>query len=330
MKRTIELILLAKTTQRAAFDPANPPKRMLMIPWGATKTVEPKLPLMVVSDVTCRVLAANQLRAGFDRVALDYQHNTVEGSPEFERTKEPREIAATGVVEVVPGEGVYLSAIEWTPDGPKNALNYPDISPAPRTDAQGNVLFIHSFALCRQGAGEGLRFAKLSVETNQGDEVMDPKLKEMLCRLLKLPAETGDAELLSALDAAAGALSTLSVSLGEVAAGKSAVVALTAKLDEATNKLTALSAEMVDVRKQVLLSDAARDGKVIPLSADAVAKMDLPTLTDLVGKLPRGVVPLAAQTPAQIVDPASASAAVDKVAALCGLDPAKVRELNKK
>jgi phage I-like protein len=329
MKRTIELILLATTAQRAAFDPANPPKRMLMIPWGETKTVEPKLPRLVVGDITVAALAVNQAKLGFDRVALDYIHNTVEGSPEFLRTKEPREIAATGVVETVPGEGVYLSAIEWTPDGPKNAMNYPDISPAPRTDAQGNVVFIHSFALCRQGAGEGLRFARLSVETNEGD-AMDPKLKELLCRLLKLPAETAEDGITAALDTAAGQIACLSVTLPLVDAHKGAFETLTAKLTAAEGKIATFSTELIDLRKQVLLSDAARDGKVIPLSADAVAKMDMPTLTDLVGKLPKGVVPLSAHTPAKVDDPASSNAALDKVAVMCGMDPAKVRELNKK
>ena len=153
---------------------------------------------------------------------------------------------------------------------------------------------------------------------------MDPKLRELLCRLLKLNADTKEEDVLKAVDTAAGQLATLSVTLPAVDGQKTALEAL-------AQKVTALSAELVGVRKDMVLADAARDGKVIPLAADAVAKMDLATLTELVSKLPAGVVPLAAKTPDKVQTPESQTddAALDTVARGCGLDPKKVREANK-
>jgi phage I-like protein len=297
--------------------------------------VNEKLPVMRINERTVAMLSATQRKFGFERIALDFEHNTVPDSPEFKRTKEPRPIAATGLLETVPGDGLYLLGIEWTPSGLENAANYPDLSPAVMCDADGTLLFVHSVALTRAGAGEGLRFATLSVEStesNEGASSMDPKLKAMLCKLLKLDADkASDDDVMSGLDACGSLVQTLSaeggvaariVTLnGAVEGGKTAIEALTAKIET-------LSADLVQVQREIVLGEARSDGKVIPLSAESIGAMDLKQLREMVSKLPAGVVPLSARTPRDLkVDGCApvAGDAIDVIARRCGVDPAKVR-----
>jgi phage I-like protein len=109
-----------------------------------------------VNATTARELPANQARRKRDRVALDFQHNTVDGSQFYKG--EPAKIAAFASLEIVEGEGIYLSNIEWTPDGKAFAADghYPDLSPAIITNDKGEVMLVYSAGLARQGEIEGI------------------------------------------------------------------------------------------------------------------------------------------------------------------------------
>jgi phage I-like protein len=299
------------------------------------------MPIVRVGEKTLACLSANQRRLGFDRIALDYEHNTVPGSAEYKRTQEPRPIAAHGMLSVVRGEGLYLEDAAWTPDGPKAAANYPDVSPTPMLDPDTHeVVFVHSVALTRAGAGDGLRFPMLSIEVNtQGDTRMDPKLKALLCRLLKKPEDSKDDDIASALENLGLTVSTLSAAdlpgkltlLSTTLDGqKTAIQTMTSQVQALDASLKTLSADMTRVRKSILVRDAVALGKQIPLDAAGIESMEIATLSTLLDKLPDGVVPLAARTPRAPQEPGAAGdqAALDKVARLCGMDPEQVRKAN--
>jgi hypothetical protein len=110
---------------RLSGDPL--PVRKLVLPWGTSQAIDGPVTL---DDSSVRYFSATQQAQGWDRVALDYEHNTVAGTPAHKETTEPREVAAFGVPTLVPGEGLFLESLEWTPGGVKSAANFCDISPA--------------------------------------------------------------------------------------------------------------------------------------------------------------------------------------------------------
>jgi len=117
---------------------------------------------ILVNEHTAELLPKLQKETGFDRIALDFEHNTVPGSPEYERTREPREIAGYGTPKVIKGFGVVLDKIDYTPLGRATARNYTDVSAALQRTSDGIVCFLHSVALTRAGQLTDLRFVQLS------------------------------------------------------------------------------------------------------------------------------------------------------------------------
>ena len=141
----------------------------------------------------------------YRRVALDYEHNTLPGTPAYKAGQEPRTVAGFGVVEIVEGEGAFLSIDRYTPDGEQNAPNYCDLSAGAYLDEGGEVVAIHSVALCRNGAVEGMDFTQvaLSVEMPEApckkvEEHMDIK---KMAALLGLPETATEAEIETAVKA---------------------------------------------------------------------------------------------------------------------------------
>ena len=152
-------LLSAKSLKNEA-SASTLPSRFKILDWGVNNTLKGEF---IVNETTLAVLPTNQAKMGRDTVALDYEHNTVAGSVEYERTREPRETAAHFKVEVVKGDGVYLSHGEYTASGVENAKNYPDLSPTLFSNEKGEVIGIHSVALTRTGAKVDLHFDTLSV-----------------------------------------------------------------------------------------------------------------------------------------------------------------------
>jgi len=271
------------------------PKRLKVLNWGVNET---KKGAVVVGPQTVRQLALNQDSHGFDRVALDYEHNTVPGTPEFERTKEPREVAAYGVPLVVPGEGLFLDDLIYTPSGEKNALSYIDLSPAVTNDpVSGEIVFMHSTALCRQGATPDVSYYSVTLNPKEKEPTMD--MKEVLAQLDALSKSLADLKAVVEGMKPKEVVETLSVSRelsGKVTAHGETVKALTDRLDK--------------FERQSLVDKATHAGKVIPLNADELAKVDLVTLSAMIDKLPP-TVPLHQRTPATTVsDPADAAAVI--------------------
>lgn len=339
------------------------PPRLKLLDWGHNQTS--KGPVLV-NETTAQALPLNQARRGFDRVALDYEHNTVPGTPEFTRTREPREVAAYGVPVVVPGEGLFLEQAEYTPSGRQHARNYIDLSPAPELNERGEVVFLHSAALCRQGAVEGLTFFSVEVaeadkgsgetpnSTDEEKALMD-KVLALLRKALGLTDDAGEDQIVAAVQG----VTALSARIGEVEGLLQPLVALTAAdgkltvlstgvdtlkadlaglkdgkaLETLQGQVAGLSAGLDGVRREILCYNARLQGKVIPLTAEQIAKSDLTTLSAMIEKLPAGEVPLVALSAGAIQEHGAGGAgtmteADKRVALACGLDPANVAKAN--
>jgi phage I-like protein len=153
-----------------ALDGKALPSRIKVLSWGdnpSIKTINPK-----VTTRTISALPDFQRKRGRDRVALDYEHNTVPGTAEFDRTSEPRKVAAYGVVCVVEGDGLYLDDLLYTPSGIANAGEYIDLSVAANLDEKtGEVLGVHSVALTRAGAVEDVHFFSIEEPQQKGSHM---------------------------------------------------------------------------------------------------------------------------------------------------------------
>jgi phage I-like protein len=153
----VACVLISKGLKFLALEAAklgkDLPTRLLIVPWGKTETNQGPV---ICNATTLRELPANQARRKRDRVALDFQHNKVEGSQFYKG--EPAKVAAFASLEVIDGEGIYLANIEWTPDGKAFAADghYPDLSPAIITNDKGEVVVVHSARLGCDGEIDGI------------------------------------------------------------------------------------------------------------------------------------------------------------------------------
>ena len=275
------------------------PTRIKLFNWGANDTAsEGKF---IVGKKTLDSLAANKAAHGFDRIALDYNHNSLKGHPNFQ--PDPRKVAAYGVPVVIEGEGLFLDSLSWTPSGQENALEYSDLSPTVARDASGEVTFIHSAALCPQGQVKGLTFLSADVLPAHGEKhtihktvttkTMD--FKKLLCAILGLDPEKATDEAITAAAEKFGKEEKTEPEHKEEAKAeaKPDAEALSAAVKKMTDGLTALQARMDKQERDQLVALAVRDGKEIPKSA---ATLSNDQLTALVAELPV-TVPLSKRTP---------------------------------
>jgi len=97
------------------------PVRVKLLNWGRNETSSGPV---LVDDTTAKVFSANQKAIGCERVQVDFEHNAVPGTAEFNRTQEPRPVAGHSTLVCVPGEGSFAEAVTYTADGEKSARNY--------------------------------------------------------------------------------------------------------------------------------------------------------------------------------------------------------------
>jgi hypothetical protein len=175
------------------------PIRLVVGPWGTHETQKGRI---TFNETTVRELPIRQRLAQFDRIALDFNHNTVPGSESYRG--EPAPVAAHGVPSVVAGEGIILSELEWTPDGEAAVRGryYIDLSPTIELNAAGEAIFIHSAALCRQGAIPGLSLFSADPLGDRG--LSEPHLRLLLTTALYLQHDAHDDDILDSIQRAAG------------------------------------------------------------------------------------------------------------------------------
>ena len=286
------LIALKAASALAADQPL--PERLLFLKWGSNPS---RYGDIKVNEITLAAVPVNQAKAKFDHVAIDFQHNSVPGTPYYQG--EPVKLAARKArVEVVAGEGIYLSGIDWITDL-ATAKCYPDLSLCPKVDADNNVIFVHSGALCRQGEVEGITFPlaadPFAADSNPSKEkIMDHK--KLLLAILGLTETATDVEVETAAKALAEKMQK-----GEPTAD---IKALSAAIAEALKPLSAeidaLKATGIERERQAIKDRARLQGKVIPLSAlpgaDGKGGLDNGALGKLVDELPV-TVPMDQRTP---------------------------------
>jgi hypothetical protein len=239
--------------------PGALPTRLKVLEWGVNKTLKGDI---VVDEETLKVFSANQRAVGRDRVALDFEHNTVPGTEEFNRTQEPRMVAGFWTPKVIRGEGVVLEAPKWVAPE-REVLAYEDISATPFVEPAGNgrsrVIGLHSVGLTRAGASD---FTFLSA----------PEIEALVETLSVGKTNRTKTNMQLTVAALAGMLGL------EQSATEADVKA---KLDG----VMALSAKMEALERQVVALGANAGGKleVIALSVDGKSMTVTPT--ELAGKV---------------------------------------------
>lgn len=305
----------------STVQPGKLPTRIKILNWGGNENA--KGAKIVVGD---RLIQNMKHPAyPFKVVALDFEHNTLPGTPAYAESKEPRDVAGYVSLDVVPGDGVYAVVQTWTPLGVDKAHNYLDVSATPVLDKDGNVVAVASVALCRTGAVPGMEFKQvplsaLLVSTNPNK---DKLMREKLIAMLKLAPEATDDDIMAACEAAmkaAPAPTPLSADVQKVVSD-----AVTAAVTPLSTDVANFKQELLKRDKQQVISDARMEGKVVALSADAVQQLSLDALKDHVKALPV-TVPLSATTPAHVQEnkPGTISDEQRAIALSCGQDPEKV------
>lgn len=291
-------------------DATEPPNELIVCPWGESPT---RKGVVIVNGKTMEVFNAEMKARRWDRVALDYQHNTVSphqpGTPEHDAwlAQEPRDVAAFASVEVRKDVGLVYTNLRWTDSGKTSWKNFEDISPAVVRNARGEVIALHSTALCRAGEMDGLAlFASLDPNTNftgiylkPDDKTMTDLLKKLLVKQgVKVPADATQETICAlAADHLDGGQEDPPKEEGKKEDAKpDAVTELTATVKGLVQTVTTLTAEVTslkagggvqtDAQKRAdLLAEATRQGKVIPLSAEEIDKLPVDVFTSLVKNL---------------------------------------------
>lgn len=174
------------------------PSRLKLLSWGPNPSSKGT---WILNETSAAQLPLNQKRANFDRVALDFNHNSVPGSESYKG--EPVLVAAHGTPALIANDGLYLENLEWTPEGREfvGGRHYIDLSPTILPNEKGEVLFLHSAAVCRQGSVHGLSILSASnliqtLQLNMTD------YRPLVCALLGLSADATDTQITTAAEAA--------------------------------------------------------------------------------------------------------------------------------
>ncbi len=282
------------------------PMRLKIAKWGTDTTQKGKV---TCNATTAAVLIRNQDATKRRRVALDFQHNTVEGSPTY--GGEPAKVAAFGDVEMVPGDGVYLSAIEWTPEGKDAALggHYPDVSPAVKLNEQGEIIWVHSAGLVRQGEIDGLTLFSAADEigsliaqcTTDDPQTTDMDIKatrdllNLFCGMagVSIP-ETATIEEMQGLAKTGAAKLQAAIGTQQGKAAADEVTTLAASVKDLQTELAGLRKEQTAAKKAAIIAVASAAGKIIPFDAAQIEGMSVEVFSAIVDKLPAGQVPVEA------------------------------------
>ncbi len=342
MDKPAKIILLRTTgvTVSLSADAAKLPRRIKVLNWGENPNCHGRRVNVGALFVKC----LNADTYPYRKVALDFEHNTFPGTPAYKESQEPRPVAGFGTIEAVEGDGVYLAMSSWTPEGERMAANYADVSAGAVTDREGNLVAVASVALCRAGAVEGMDFveaplsggvsAALSGIVNQegGLKPAAPILKgramdykALLLKMLGLGEDATDEAIQAALDAAGKKPEQAEPSSAIKSEALSAAVkaAVAEAVKPIAEKVAALSAAAVAHEKADLIAEAAREGKVIALGADAIGKITVEDLKATIAKTPV-TVPLSARTPGHMKETPPAgevSEELRQIALNCGVSP---------
>lgn len=244
-----------------------------------------------VFRVTERTVAAikAQREAGLkDRVVVDFEHNSLPGSPTYKEP--PRDHAGAGLVACSVDKGLGLEDCQWSPAGRRFAPGYPDISPVVKYDKETmEVVGLESAGLVPNGGVIGLSFFSVlpdeSGSTHTQEKEAMEELKAQIAQLLE--QVTSLVERVKALEGASNP-------------APEAVEAMSAKVTTLEGKVeqfsTDMKTELARRDKDAILTQAAFAGKVVQLTGEAIAALSIEDLRAHVDQLPV-TVPLHRRTP---------------------------------
>ena len=270
------------------------PQRLKFFAWGDNKSTDGNFR---AGEKTSAELSANQKKFGFERVAIDFNHCSVPGTDTYKdllAQGQPPLIFGYGRVNPVPGDGLYLEDIIWTPLGVKHARNFEDLSPAIQ-DEDGEVTLVHSVALTPNGKVEGLEFF-----TAQNVVSKTNRLGEKTLTLLSVAGMMG----LSETAEEKTVLETLSQRLKETGVQQRIAIetisTLSARVDALEKKLADGARTEQETERMRVVTLLSVEGKS-PRHADGAAysreellALDVPTLKLLHANTPV-TVPLSAR-----------------------------------
>jgi phage I-like protein len=320
MTKPFELITLRANAPQfdASKGEAGLPQRILVLGWGAHETTKG---LVICNEVTMKQLAAYNAAQNWDRIAMDFEHNSVPGSPTY--AGEPVKIAGYGALQLVAGEGIYLLMSSWTADGKTFAAggHYGDLSPVVKVNEQNEVIGLHSVALCRHGATPGLVFLSAAPAVQHESATAHPsksattmtleEFSKALAKALGLAETATPEEILAGLTAQLGkaadeAMKPLSAQIATLTKENEALKLLTAanpnadqlkalstQIAEQGDTLKTLSATLLDSQRGEIIAAAVREGKQVPSIGKTLA---LDELKKLCAELPV-TVPMEKRTP---------------------------------
>lgn len=332
MSKPDKVILLRTTGVAVALsaDAAKLPRRIKVLNWGENPNCHGRRVNVGPLFAKCLSSAVYPYR----QVALDFEHNTFPGTAAYKESREPRPVAGFGSIEVVEGRGVYLTMSSWTPEGERMAVNYADVSAGAVTDEDGNVVAVSSVALCRAGAVDGMDFVEAPLSggvssalsgiinnNNQEGQAMD--FKALLIKSLGLGDDATDEAIQAALAKALGRKPDENQEARQAAMSAAVKAAVAEAVKPIQEQVAALSAAAVAHEKRDLVAEAAREGKVVALSADALAKLSVEDLKATIAKT-AVTVPLSAKTPATVKETAPSGEVPDefrRIALNCGVSP---------
>lgn len=332
MSKPDKVILLRTTGVAVALsaDAAKLPRRIKVLNWGENPNCHGRRVNVGPLFAKCLSSAVYPYR----QVALDFEHNTFPGTAAYKESREPRPVAGFGSIEVVEGRGVYLTMSSWTPEGERMAVNYADVSAGAVTDKDGNVVAVSSVALCRAGAVDGMDFVEAPLSggvssalsgiinnNNQEGQAMD--FKALLIKSLGLGDDATDEAIQAALAKALGRKPDENQEARQAAMSAAVKAAVAEAVKPIQEQVAALSAAAVAHEKRDLVAEAAREGKVVALSADALAKLSVEDLKATIAKT-AVTVPLSAKTPATVKETAPSGEVPDefrRIALNCGVSP---------
>lgn len=332
MSKPDKVILLRTTGVAVALsaDAAKLPRRIKVLNWGDNPNCHGRRVNVGPLFAKCLSAAVYPYR----QVALDFEHNTFPGTAAYKESREPRPVAGFGSIEVVEGRGVYLTMSSWTPEGERMAVNYADVSAGAVTDKDGNVVAVSSVALCRAGAVDGMDFVEAPLSggvssalsgiinnNNQEGQAMD--FKALLIKSLGLGDDATDEAIQAALAKALERKPDENQEARQAAMSAAVKAAVAEAVKPIQGQVAALSAAAVAHEKRDLVAEAARKGKVVALSADALAKLSVEDLKATIAKT-AVTVPLSAKTPATVKETAPSGEVPDefrRIALNCGVSP---------
>ena len=304
---------------------ATLPTRIKILEWGAN---ESDRGTFVVDALSAKALKAQIVGEAWAKLVIDFDHQSEEGSGSYKES--PRHHAGYGDLEVVEGDGVYLTGIEWTDAGMEFALDYKDLSPSVSIDKENRITGVTSVALVPNGALKGRTlFAAVRKDFEADQEAeehdMDENEKKALEKKDEEAQETAgtpaaestegaaaagetpppqaedkkqDLEATEELDALKGQVEALTKALEEAKAEIGKLKEAAAKPAESPAEVTTpFKDDLAAMEKRMLVEFAVRDGKAVTLPESVLAKMTVEETKQHLAGLKPGAVPMGSVIP---------------------------------